>query len=224
MKPEGGFGGASFASPTPVVVPIVIAVCVAVQLTASLAGPEWATALARHAALIPGRLTGHLPSLPRDVPAPLTLLTALFLHAGWLHLVINLTFLLWVGHHVEPAIGRARFVLLYLASGIVGGLLQVAVDPTSSEQVVGASGAIAGIFGAFATLFACSRAGPRRVLGVMVAGEVMTALWIVATWVGLQLLTAAAFNTGEGGIAIWTHIGGFIVGLIAAQVLARRRS
>ena len=222
MKPEGGFGGASFAPPPPVVTRAIVGLCVAVQLVATLGGAAVADALARHAALVPGRLTGRLPSLPGDVPAPLTLLTALFLHAGWVHLALNLTFLLWVGRHVEIVAGRARFIMLYVLSGIAGGLLQVAVAPGSPEQVVGASGAIAGVFGAYAVLFAQSRAGPRRVFGVTIAGELLTALWYLATWIVLQLLTAVAFNTGQGGIAIWTHIGGFVVGLVFAQPLARR--
>ena len=222
MKPEGGFGGASFAPPVAVVTRTIVALCVAVQLAASVGGAAVAAALARHAALIPGRLTGVLPSLPGDVPAALTPVTALFLHAGWLHLLLNLTFLGWVGRHVEIVAGRARFIGLYLVSGIAGALLQVAVAPASPEQVVGASGAIAGVFGAYAMLFARSRAGPRRVFGVTLAGEVVTALWYLATWIGLQLLTAVAFNTGDGGIAIWTHIGGFAVGLLAGQAFARR--
>lgn len=221
MKPEGGFGGASFASPSAPVTRSIIGLCVAVQLVLAFGGSGAATAMG-HAALIPARLTGRVPSLTGDIPAPSTLLTSLFLHAGWLHLLLNLSFLLWVGRHVEIVAGRWRFVALYILSGIAGGLLQVAVAPGSTAQVVGASGAIAGVFGAYAMLFARSRAGPRRVFGVAIAGEVVTALWYLATWIGLQLLTAAVFNTGRGGIAIWTHIGGFIVGLIAALPLGRR--
>ncbi len=223
MKPEGGFGGASFAPPPAAwVTRAIITLCVAVQVAATVGGPTFTAALAGHAALVPARLTGVVPSQPGDVPAAMTLVTALFLHAGWVHLALNLSFLLWVGRHVEVVAGRTWFVFLYLLSGIAGGLLQVAVGPGSTAEVVGASGAIAGVFGAYAVLFAQSRAGPRRVLGVRVAGEVVTALWYLATWIGLQLLTAVAFNTGQGGIAIWTHIGGFLVGLVAAQPLARR--
>lgn len=222
MKPEGGFGGASFAPPSAWVTRGIVALCVAVQVAATVGGPSWAEALRRHAGLVPGRVTGHLLSLPGDVPASLTPITSLFLHAGWVHLALNLTFLLWVGRHVELVAGRGRYILLYLLSGVAGGLLQVAVAPASPEQVVGASGAISGVFGAYAVLFARSRAGARRILGVTIGGEVLTALWYLATWIGLQLLTAVAFNTGTGGIAIWTHIGGFVVGLVFAQPIARR--
>jgi membrane associated rhomboid family serine protease len=222
LKSEGGFGGASFTPPSAPVTRAIVAVCVLVQLTSTIGGVAFSDTLADHAALIPVRVVGFVPSRVGDVPAALTLLTSLFLHAGWIHLVLNMTFLLWVGRHVEIAVGRARFVLLYGVSGIVGGLLQVAVAPHSIEPVVGASGAIAGVFGAYAILFARSRAAARRVLGIPVSAEVATALWYAITWIVLQLLTAVAFNAGVGGIAIWTHIGGFIVGLIFAQPFIRR--
>ena len=222
MKPEGGFGGASFTPPSARVTGAIIAVCVLVQVAATVGGEGLTDTFAGHAALVPARVIGALPSQPGDVPAPLTLLTSLFLHAGWLHLFLNLSFLLWVGKHVEIAIGSSRFIMLYALAGIAGGLLQVAVGPHSVAPVVGASGAIAGIFGAYAVLFARSRAEARRILGVQVSAGVVTALWYAATWIGLQLLTAVAFNTGDGGIAIWTHIGGFIVGLAFAQPFVRR--
>lgn len=223
MKPEGGFGGASFTPPSALVTRAIVAVCVLVQIVATLGGAGLADSFAVHAALVPARLIGALPPQAGDIPAPLTLLTSLFLHAGWIHLVLNLTFLLWVGHHVEIAIGRWRFIMLYVVSGIAGGLLQVAVSPYSVTQVIGASGAIAGVFGAYAMLFARSRVATRNVLGVSIPGGVVTALWYAATWIGLQLLTAVAFNTGEGGIAIWSHIGGFMVGLLFAQPFLRHQ-
>ncbi len=222
MKPEGGFGGASFTPPSAPVTRAIVAACVLVQIAATIGGAGFADTLASHAALIPARVVGFMPSRAGDVPAPLTLLTSLFLHAGWLHLALNLTFLLWVGRNVEIAIGRARFILLYALSGLVGGLLQVAVEPHSVAQVVGASGAIAGVFGAYAVLFSRSQARARQVAGVAISAKVTTTLWYAAAWTGLQLLTAVAFNTGQGGIAVWTHIGGFIVGLIFAQPFARR--
>nr|WP_295660174.1 rhomboid family intramembrane serine protease [Polymorphobacter sp.] len=224
MKPEGGYGGASFTPPSAPVTRALVGACVLIQIAATVGGAAFSDTLERHAALVPARFIGAVPTLPGDVPAVLTLLTSLFLHAGWMHLALNLTFLAWVGKNVEIEIGRARFVVLYVLSGIVGGLLQVAVAPHSTESVVGASGAIAGVFGAYAVLFARSRVKARRVLGFNVSAATITALWYAATWIGLQLLTAVAFNTGEGRIAIWTHIGGFIVGLLFAQPFVRRRT
>ena len=221
MKPEGGFGGASFAPPAARVTQAIVALCVVVEAAVSVR-PRFGDALLAHAALVPARLTGSLLPHSGDLPAVLTLLTALFLHAGWLHLVVNMTFLLWVGRHVELVAGRAYFGAIYVVSGLAGGLLEVAVAPHSPAQIIGASGAIAGVFGAYAVLFARSRIGSKRLFGLTIAGEVFTAAWYLATWVGLQLLIAVAFNTGAGGIAVWTHIGGFIIGLIGVQPLARR--
>ena len=222
MKPEGGFGGASFTPPTAHVTRAIVAVCVVVQIVATLGGAGVADTIAGHAALIPARVAGFVPPRAGDIPAGLTLLTSLFLHAGWVHLALNLTFLWWVGRNVEIEIGRARFVLLYALGGLVGGLFQVAVAPHSIAPVVGASGAIASVFGTYSVLFARSRAKARRVLGITISAAFATAVWYAAAWIGLQLLTAVAFNNGEGGIAIWTHIGGFIVGLIFAQPFVRR--
>jgi len=222
LKPEGGFGGESFTPPSAPVTRAILALCVLVQLAATIGGAHFGAVMARHAALIPGRVTGRLASLPGDVPAVLTPLTSLFVHAGWLHLTLNLVFLLWVGRNVEIVVGRARFILLFLVSGVAGALFEVAGAPGSAEQVIGASGAIAGVFGAYAMLFARQRARPRRVLGLTLGSAVLTALWFAASWTGLQLLTAAAFNTGEGGIAVLSHIGGFLAGLALARPLARR--
>ncbi len=222
MRPEGGFGGTSFAPPSAPVTRAIVALCVAVQLVQTLGGARLAEAIARHGALVPARMTGRLPSMPGDIPAWATPLTSMFLHAGWLHLLLNLVFLLWVGRNVESVVGRGRFLLLYVLSGVAGACLEVAAAPASTEQVVGASGAISGVFGAYAMLFARSRVRSRRLFGVRLSGEVLTALWYATTWTALQLMTAVAFNTGEGGIAVLTHIGGFIVGLALAKPLARR--
>jgi membrane associated rhomboid family serine protease len=222
VKPEGGFGGASFAPPRPVVTFAVIAVCVAVQLAIAVGGAAFGDTIVGHAGLIPARLTGGVPGLSGDVPAVLTLVSALFLHAGWVHLAVNLSFLLWVGRHVEMVAGPLRFAMLYLIGGIAGGLLHVVVDPASLAPVVGASGAIAAVFGTYAMLFARRRVATQRVVGVTIPGRLLTALWYMATWVGLQFLTALALNSETGGIAIWTHIGGFVVGLLAARPLERR--
>ena len=226
MKPEGGFGGASFAAPSPAVVTrTIIALCVLIQIAASVRRRDLrGDTLASHAALIPARLTDAIPSQPGEVPAVLDPGDGAILSmpAGFTSCSTCRSCCGSGGTSRSSLVG-SRFIALYLLSGIAGGLLlQVAVGPASTVQVVGASGAIAGVFGAYAVLFAQSRAGPRRVFGLTIGAEVVTGLWYLATWIGLQLLTAVAFNTGEGGIAIWTHIGGFVVGLIAAQAIARR--
>jgi len=209
-----------FTPPTAMVTRALLVACTAVQVAATLGGSRFADTMVNNFGLIPARLT-HAVTLAGAPPAPLTLVTSLFLHGGWTHLLLNMLFLAWVGRYVEWVVGRWRFAALYLLGGIAGGLLQVAVDPSSIAPVVGASGAIAAVFGAYAVLFARSRAAARTVLGIPISSDALTALWYAAVWIGLQLLTAYAFNTGEIHIAIWTHIGGFVTGLLFAQPFVR---
>lgn len=145
--------------------------------------------------------------LPDLVPPPLTLLTSMFLHAGFLHLASNLLFLWTFGDDVEVAVGRRGFALLYAAAGLAAGLVQtVAAAATGDLMVpmVGASGAIAGVLAAYLRLF------PRaRVIGVAVIG----------VWLALQIL-AVVFG-GHPGVAHFAHLGGFVAGWLLARVLGR---
>lgn len=222
MKPEGGFDDFSLRPPTAVATRGIIAACVVVQVVATVAGPAFAEALALNGGLIPARFAG-LAAGQESPLVVLTLVTSLFLHAGWIHLGLNLLFLGWVGRAVELTVGWRRFVGLYLAGGIAGGLLHLAVEWRSPFPVVGASGAIAGVFAAYAMMFARSRAPSRRVGGVTLSSNLLTSLWFAGSWIALQLLTAVAFNTsGDQGIAIWSHIGGFVAGLLLVRPLTRR--
>lgn len=207
-----------FKPPAAVATRTIVALTIAVQLALTLIGPRDGAAVSFAGALIPLRL---VQGIDGPVPAPLTLITSIFLHAGWLHLALNLVFLAWVGKYVEWVIGRWRLVLLYLGGGVAGGLLQVAANPQSIGPVVGASGAIAAIFGCYAVLFARSRASGRRVFGIDVSSEAVTALWFAAVWIGLQLATGYVFGGMGQGVAIWAHVGGFVTGLIFAQPFVR---
>ena len=208
-----------FKPPPAIATRVIVVLCVLVQIMLVIAGPRFADAAGLTFGLVPRRLIVGV--MHGDLTQPFTLITSLFVHGGWMHLALNLVFLAWVGKYVEWTVGRARFVALYLAGGIAGGLLQVASDPHSMGVVVGASGAIAAVFGAYAVLFARSRAAGRRVFGVAVSSEAATALWYAATWIVLQLLTGWAFASSGQGIAIWAHIGGFVTGLIFAQPFVR---
>ena len=211
-----------FQPPGAPVTRAIVLTCVGIQLAATLGGTRLSESLALQAGLVPARLSGAVTGVAHSLPAPLTLVSSLFLHAGWLHLALNLVFLLWVGKHCEWLLGRWRFVALYLVAGIAGGLLQYLAGPHSLAPVVGASGAIAGVFGTYVVLFAQSRVASRTIAGIALSSELLTASWYAATWIGLQLLTGLALNTGGQGIAIWAHIGGFVTGLVFAQPFVRR--
>lgn len=204
---------------------ILLFLCVGIQLLALLMGPAFDASLAMRFGLVPARLTGEIVGLDSGQAPMLTLVTYIFLHAGILHLAMNMVFLAWVGRHVEWLLGPWHLLFLFLLSGIAGGVLQVASDPASLIPVVGASGAVSGVFATYALLFARQGEAPATILGLRLSGETVQALRYAALWIGLQLLVAVAFNLPGagpgGGIAIWTHIGGFIVGLLYGAPWAR---
>ena len=189
----------------------IILACVLVELALSVGGPGFSDLIALGGGLIPARISGAVV-LDHALPAPFTLVTTMFLHAGWLHLGFNMVFLLFVGRFVEALLGPVRFLVLFMASGIAGSLVQVALDPASVLPVVGASGAISGVFAAHAMIF--GRTGERS--------EAVRALQLAGVWIGLQVASGLVINSDGGGIAIGAHIGGFLAGLLLALPLARR--
>jgi membrane associated rhomboid family serine protease len=209
-----------FKPPPPIATNSLLGLCVAVQAAVTIGDAGFGQALIWNFGLIPARISAALAGKTALVPSLLTFVTHMVLHSGWLHLGLNLLFFAWVGRYVEWVTGRWALVGLFLAGGIVGGIAQVLAGPQVTVPIVGASGAIAAIFGAYAMLFATSRVAPRRIVGLTISGETLTSLWYAATWIGLQLLTGLAFNGGAGmtQIAIWTHIGGFLTGLAAARI------
>jgi membrane associated rhomboid family serine protease len=160
---------------------------------------------------------GTIPSQIVAGNGLITLITSMFLHAGWLHLGSNMLFLWIFGDNVEDAFGHTIYLFFYLVCGIVASLAQVLVGPSSTVPGVGASGAIAGVLAAYIVLFG-SR--PVRVLmqGIMttVPSYVMIGIWIVT-----QLLSGfgALGDTQSGGVAYWAHIGGFVAGLALTFLL-----
>lgn len=212
-----------FRPPTAHATRAILIACIGLQLLALAMGAAFDQWLILTAGLVPARLTGEVIGLKGALPAPLTLVTHMFLHGGLVHLAMNMVFLGWIGRQVEWLIGPVRLLLLFLLGGIAGGLLQVVISPASIVPVVGASGAISAVFATYALLFAQPGERPGRFLGIPLSGETVRALRYAALWVGLQLLTAVAFDMpGTGGIAIWSHIGGFLVGLLFGLPYVRR--
>ncbi|MGZ8283250.1 MAG: rhomboid family intramembrane serine protease, partial [Allosphingosinicella sp.] len=145
----------------------------------------------------------------------LTPLTSMFLHGGFMHIAGNMLFLLVFAPAIEDAMGRRRFLSFYLLGGLAATVAQVALAPASTVPMVGASGAISAVLGAYAILFGRNRvkvASPTLALW-------LNALWLMAAWIVLQVIvgyTSASFNVG---IAFAAHIGGFIVGVALANPL-----
>jgi membrane associated rhomboid family serine protease len=153
----------------------------------------------------------------------LTLLSAPFLHAGWLHLALNLMCLASFGPRVEAMLGPWRFSALYLGAAVAGGLVQLLAAPGAVAPVVGDSGAVAGVMGAFLLLAPRARI---EVLayGVVAARVVAVPAWaILLIWVGLQLLGALSYGADAVQVAFWAHLGGFSAGALLIWPFRRSR-
>jgi membrane associated rhomboid family serine protease len=160
--------------------------------------------------------------LPGD-PAPfwLTILTSMFLHGSLLHLGGNMLFLWIFGNNIEDAMGRATFVVFYLLGGLAALGLQVATDPNSQVVTIGASGAIAGVLGAYARLYPRARVVTIVIIIIFFTIITLPALLVLGLWFLLQLLPAFSEPVGSaGGVAYFAHIGGFVFGLLAIKLFA----
>jgi membrane associated rhomboid family serine protease len=173
--------------------------------------------------MVPAVLFGHAELPPRLhlVPPWATVFASMFLHGGWLHLIGNMLYLWIFGKGVEFALGPARLIVFYLTCGVAAALTQAFVDPASQVPMIGASGAIAGILGAYLVL------NPR--------GNVVVFFWIIifvrlvavpaaillGIWFLLQLMGAVS-SAGEPGVAVWAHVGGFLTGMALVMVFRRR--
>jgi membrane associated rhomboid family serine protease len=156
--------------------------------------------------------------------------TAMFMHAGWEHILGNMLFLWIFGNNVEDALGRVRFLLWYLGAGVAAMAAQtivtLAVGTTQDASIpnVGASGAIAGVLGAYFVLLPRARVLTVIFLGIVFFREIR-AVWFLGIWIGLQLWTGGLSlvqpNAG-GGVAFFAHIGGFLFGLLTIKLLVRR--
>ena len=141
------------------------------------------------------------------IPEPLTVLTSLFLHGGWMHLILNMLFLWVFGDNIEDSIGHLKFVFFYLTCGIFAAVTHAMMEPTSNSPLIGASGAISGVLGAYIILYPKARV---LVLFMNIIPLRLPAVLVLGSWIGLQFL-----NLGnESGIAWWAHIGGFIAGML----------
>ena len=199
--------------------------------------------------LVPGEITGRAAvgtAVPlgrglycvvdRESINILTPLLSMFLHGGWAHLLGNALFLWVFGNNVEDSMGRARFLVFYLVCGLAAALAQIAINPASAAPMVGASGAISGVLGAYLILY------PRVRVHVFVGFFFLSlpAYFVLLMWIGMQLLAGlpqvtSIENVTSSGVAVWAHIGGFFTGvllvklfvnpeLLAARTFLRRRN
>jgi membrane associated rhomboid family serine protease len=192
--------------------------------------------------MIPGEITGRarvgmgiplsnemaclVDADPRNILTPLT---SMFLHGGWAHLLGNGLFLWVFGNNVEDSMGRLRFLAFYLICGLAAAAAQTAIDPGSIVPMVGASGAISGVLGAYLVLYPRVRVKVLVFLFIFIRVISVPAWMMLLFWIGLQILSglpqlsAEAGSKVSAGVAVWAHIGGFAAGVVLVKLFENRR-
>lgn len=174
--------------------------------------------------MIPARLFGlrDLSAEVAVVPAWATLFTSMFMHGGWMHLGGNMLFLWIFGDNIEDAMGRVRYLVFYLGTGVAAAMAQALLNPDSTIPMVGASGAISGVLGAYMLLHPAATVRVLLFLGFFVTIAHVPALIVLGVWFLGQLVSAAMAPADQPGVAFAAHIGGFVAGMILVPFFKRR--
>ncbi|MFO0687835.1 MAG: rhomboid family intramembrane serine protease [Myxococcota bacterium] len=157
------------------------------------------------------------------VAHPSTLLSHMFLHGSWMHLIGNMWFLWIFGNNVEDSMGHARFLVFYLLCGLAAAAAQIYSDPGSGIPMVGASGAIGGVMGAYVMLYPRVRVHLLVWLGFYVTTFAVPAIWMLGYWLLVQLFGGlGSMGAQTGGVAFWAHVGGFLAGALLVGGFRKR--
>lgn len=174
--------------------------------------------------LIPADVLNSFYTGAALTPMLVNLVTATFVHGGWLHVLGNMLFLWVFGDNVEDRLGHARYLLFYLLAGAAGGVAHIVTNSASTVPVVGASGAVAGVLGAYIIAFPRARILALVPLLIIFFLAEIPAIVFIAIWFVLQLFNGVASLGGTATtVAYWAHVGGFVVGALLIVVLAKRR-
>ncbi|HZO40052.1 MAG TPA: rhomboid family intramembrane serine protease [Methylomirabilota bacterium] len=222
---------------TPIINYLLIALNVIVWLFVEGAGSPMALARAVcDLGLIPGELTGALPPGTRfpmgDGLVCLTdpgrqishVFTSMFLHGSWMHLIGNMWFLWVFGDNIEDSMGRVRYAIFYLVCGVAAAMTQVLLNPSSVIPMVGASGAISGVMGAYLVLYPRVRVYALLILGFFFTSIALPAWTMLVYWAAIQLVSGVFglfASESTGGVAFWAHVGGFLAGVVLIKLFAR---
>ncbi|HEY1722956.1 MAG TPA: rhomboid family intramembrane serine protease [Magnetospirillaceae bacterium] len=202
---------------------VIIAACAVVFLWQFSLTPEAREQASIAFGMIPAHVFGNA-ALPRHLellPAWATLFSYMFLHGGWMHLIGNMWFLRIFGDNVEDAMGRTRFTIFYVVAGVVAAVAQSAINPMSHVPMIGASGAIAGVLGAYIVLY--PRANVRILMFFFFFIRIINvpAVFVLGAWFLLQLISAERSVGSDAGVAFWAHVGGFLCGCFLLPLFKR---
>lgn len=204
----------------PVATLVLIAINVVVFVYQSTLGPRATDRFILQFGMTPAQVVGDVNTFGY------TLFTSMFLHGDVLHIGSNMLYLWIFGNNIEDRLGILRFLIFYFVSGLLASGTQIAVDPTSTVPNIGASGAIAGVLGAYIVLFPNARVQTLLFLWYLVRVVEVSAVWLLGWWFVLQvfsgLLDAGTFQA-QGGVAYFAHIGGFVAGWLLIRVFTAGR-
>ena len=191
----------------------LIAINIAIYAFQDATSDNVATEMLRNFALFPAAVTGEAVT-GGFVPPSLTLVTYMFLHGGWLHVLLNMLFLFVFGDNIEDALGRTRFVTFYLLCGMAGGAAHVLASPQSNVPLVGASGAIAGVIAAYMMIRPCAKI---TVLAFGIIPFRLASYWVLGFWALSQVWHV--FSLEKSDTAWWAHVGGLVAGAILIVII-----
>ena len=175
--------------------------------------------------VIPATVVGNATLAPelQLIPPWLTVFTSMFMHGGWMHLIGNMLYLWIFGNNVEDAMGHLRFIIFYILCGIAAAAGQVFQNPDSMVPMIGASGAISGVLGAYLLLYPHARILVLLPLGFYAQLIRIPASWVLGFWFFIQVLSSMLFGPQQGGVAWYAHMAGFVTGLLLVTVFKRKK-
>ena len=202
---------------TPFVTYAIIAVCVFVFILEIGSNSYNSGKLFYSYGLVPAVLTGkaELPSHLAALPAELTLLTSMFMHGGFMHLIGNMLYMWIFADNIEDEIGPVKFFIFYILAGIAAALTQVFMNTSSTIPMIGASGAIGGVLGAYIVNHPKAKVLVLIPLGFFSQIIKVPALFVLGFWFVLQFISSSLSSSTGGGVAYGAHIGGFVFGVVA---------
>ena len=174
--------------------------------------------------MIPAILFGHseLSSSLRIIPPALSIFTSMFLHGGWMHIIGNMTYLYIFGDNIEERLGKLKFIIFYLVTGIVAAFSQALIDPTSTVPMIGASGAIAGVLGGYLVLYPKAKIKVFFWFIIFVKIIKIRAFIVLGGWIIIQFISFSGSDLNSGGVAYAAHIGGFMSGVLLINIMKNK--
>jgi len=209
---------------TPLITVSFIVLCTLVYLYQASLPPQPGELFVYRFGAIPATVFGHaaLPSEIHGASPFIALITSMFLHGGWMHLIGNMLYLWIFGNNIEDVMGHIRFIMFYVACGILAVFSHAVTDPSSTVPMVGASGAISGVLGAYLLLFPHAQVLVLIPLGIYTRMMYVPAALVLGLWFVMQVLSGGmSVGRAGGGVAFFAHVGGFLAGMALIGLFKR---